>query len=204
MADAPAAAAAEHLQPLGSKGQSVSWKRYKANALSIAWQMLQMMRQEQHPHLTKHPLPHNAAKFLDQTKAALLDPLTYELLATYISTVHKKANDDFLTATTAKNYLNSVLQSAFDHCKTTWGPASADTLLFFGCLDPRGTTEGAKWLQVLRPTASQPKRVDLLHTRALPLPEVRAGHEICVDFFSTPPRLRMQGLCHSIYNNMQV
>ena len=33
MADAPAAAAAEHLQPLGSKGQSVSWKRYKANAL---------------------------------------------------------------------------------------------------------------------------------------------------------------------------
>ena len=153
MAEAPAAAAAEHLQPLGSKGQSPSWKRYKANALSIAWQMLLMMRQDQHPHLTKHPLPHNAAKFLDQTKEALLDPSTYELLATYLSTVHKKANDDFLTATTAKNYLNSVLQSAFDHCKAAWGPASADTLLFFGCLDPRGTTDGAKWLQVLRPTA---------------------------------------------------
>jgi hypothetical protein len=119
MAEAPAAAAAEHLQPLGSKGQSPSWKRYKANALSIAWQMqmLLMMRQDQHPHLTKHPLPQNAAKFLDQTKEALLDPSTYELLATYLSTVHKKANDDFLTATTAKNYLNSVLQSAFDHCK---------------------------------------------------------------------------------------
>ena len=70
MAEAPAAAAAEHLQPLGSKGQSPSWKRYKANALSIAWQMLLMMRQDQHPHLTKHPLPHNAAKFLDQTKEA--------------------------------------------------------------------------------------------------------------------------------------
>jgi hypothetical protein len=84
MAEAPAAAAAEHLQPLGSKGQSPSWKRYKANALSIAWQMLLMMRQDQHPQLTRHPLPQNAAKFLDQTKEALLDPSTYELLATYL------------------------------------------------------------------------------------------------------------------------
>ena len=50
----------------------------------------------------------------------------------------------------------------------------------------------------------QPKRVDLLHTRAMPLPEFRARHELCVDCLSTPPRLRMQGLCHSIYNNMQV
>ncbi len=84
MAEA-AAASAEHLQPLGSKGQSPSWKRSKANALSIAWQMLLMMRQDQHPHLTKHPVPQNAAKFLDQTKEALLDPSTYELLATYLS-----------------------------------------------------------------------------------------------------------------------
>jgi hypothetical protein len=156
MAEAPAAAAAEHLQPLGSKGQSPSWKRYKANALSIAWQMLLMMRQDQHPHLTKHPLPQNAAKFLARRrKPCSTHPRTSSWPRTSsswprTSPVHKKANDDFLTATTAKNYLNSVLQSAFDHCKVAWGPASADTLLFFGCLDPRGTTDGAKWLQVLR------------------------------------------------------
>ncbi len=86
------------------------------------------------------PVAAERSEVLDQTKEALLDPSTYELLATYLSTVHKKANEDFLTATTAKNYLNSVLQSAFDHCKATWGPIFADTLLFFGCLDPRGTS----------------------------------------------------------------
>ena len=153
MAEAPAAAAAEHLQPLGSKGQSVSWKRYKANALEHRMADAADGAAGTASPPSKAPLPQNAATFLGRTQVALLDLSTYELLSTYISPVHKKANDDFLTATTAKNYLNSVLQSAFDHCKATWGPASADTLLFFGCLDPRGTTDGAKWLQVLRPTA---------------------------------------------------
>ena len=94
MPEAPAAAAAEHLQPLGSKGQSPSWKRYKASALSIAWQMLLMADAADDAAGTasppdEAPLPQNAATFLGhwQTQVALLDPSTYELLATYIPTV---------------------------------------------------------------------------------------------------------------------
>ena len=82
MPEAPAAAAAENLQPLGSKGQSVSWKRYKANALEHRMADAADDAAGTASPPDEAPLPQNAATFLGRTQVALLDPSTYELLAT--------------------------------------------------------------------------------------------------------------------------
>ena len=130
------------VEPMPSTGGSLSWVQQGKNVLNI----FDKFRTSDPALKTKYPHP-----FMELPEDVVCDQEIYSLFATYLLDLYKieggPSSGNGLMHDSALNYLHILINKGASRFKVTGTDASK---LFYTCLDPKASTESAKWLQGMK------------------------------------------------------
>mmetsp|Transcript_37311 Transcript_37311/g.91841 ORF Transcript_37311/g.91841 Transcript_37311/m.91841 type:complete len:136 (+) Transcript_37311:201-608(+) len=127
------------VQAMPSAGGSQSWVQQGNNVLNI----FNKFRTSSDELKEKYPAP-----FMELPEAVVCGQEIYSLFAGYLLNHYKigggASSGNALSHDSAVNYLHILLNKGASKFKVTGTDTSK---LFFTCLDPKASTESAKWFQ---------------------------------------------------------